>query len=126
MQSTAGQKKNVYSLQSTLYFISVVLLLIVICNLQEARALLGKHEYQKRNIEAALHIFERIDIEVVTSMIKNSLARRGKRLKRHSQNNTAPMSIHAVGLLLEAFFLKAKSSQILGMFKGILTGCFII
>jgi hypothetical protein len=88
--------------------------------LQEARALLGRYEYQKGNIEAALHVFEGIDITAVTPKIKQTLARRGERHKRHSQNYaTQPMSIHAASLLLEAVFLKAKSLQGLGRFKGI-------
>ncbi|KAF7804614.1 protein NPGR2-like [Senna tora] len=96
-------------------------------NYEEARALLGRYEYQKGNIEAALHVFERIDIGVVTSMTKNSLARRAKRHKGHSHNYaTPPMSIHAVGLLLEAVFLKAKSLQFLGRFKEAALSCKVI
>lgn len=90
--------------------------------MQEARALLGRYEFQKGNIEAALHVFEGIDIGAVTSKIKISLAQRAeqpKRHKRHSQHYAAPpMSIHAVGLLLEAALLKAKSLQALGRFEG--------
>jgi hypothetical protein len=89
-------------------------------HLQEARALLGRYEYQKGNIEAALHVFEGIDIAAVTPKIKLTLARRGERHRRHSQSYaTQPMSIHAASLLLEAVFLKAKSLQGLGRFKGI-------
>ncbi|KAF2292691.1 hypothetical protein GH714_026743 [Hevea brasiliensis] len=36
-------------------------------NYEEARALLGKIEYQKGNIEAALHVFEGIDVEAAQS-----------------------------------------------------------
>lgn len=91
----------------------------VISNLQETRARLGKYEYQKGNMEAALNVFEQIDTKAVTSMIKDSLARRGKRHKRLPQNYpTLSLSIHSVSLLLEAFFLKAKSLQALGRFKG--------
>lgn len=87
--------------------------------MQEARALLGRYEYQKGNIEAALHVFEGIDIAAVTPKIKITLAKREHR-KRRSQNfPPPPMSIHAVSLLLEAIFLKAKSLQGLGRFKGI-------
>lgn len=87
--------------------------------MQEARALLGRYEYQKGNIEAALHVFEGIDIAAVIPKIKITLAKREHR-KRRSQNFAPPpMSIHAVSLLLEAIFLKAKSLQGLGRFKGI-------
>ena len=96
-------------------------------NLQEARALLGRYEYQKGNLVAALHVFEGIDIGAVTPKIKVALSRSRERRKRHSQNYDEPqMSIHAVALLLEAVFLKAKSLQVLGRFKGTLGGCLII
>lgn len=88
-------------------------------NFQEARALLGRYEYQKGNIEAALHVFEGIDIAALTPKIKNTLARVGERRRRRSQSfSTPPMSINAVTLLLEAILLKAKSLQDLGRFKG--------
>lgn len=88
--------------------------------MQEARALLGRYEYKKGNIEAALHVFEGIDIAAVSPNIKVTLARRGQRRKRHSQSSPDPsLSIHAVSLLLEAIFLKAKSLQGLGRFKGV-------
>lgn len=89
------------------------------CNLQEARALLGRYEYQEGNIEAALHVFEGIDIASVTPKIKNFLAKSRERPKRRSRNYTTPlMSIHTAGLLLEAILLKAKCLQVLGRFKG--------
>ena len=81
--------------------------------------MLGRYEYQKGNIEAALHVFEGIDITAITSKIMISIARRGDRPQRQSQNFTAPpMSMHAVSLLLEAILLKAKSLQGLGRFGG--------
>lgn len=99
-------------------------------NYEEARALLGRIEYQKGNIEAALHVFEGIDISAVTPKIKSTLARRegrGEHHKRHSQNLAAPpLSTHAVSLLLEALFLKAKSLQHLGRFKEAAQSCKVI
>ncbi|XP_028765485.1 protein NPGR2 [Neltuma alba] len=96
-------------------------------NYEEARARLGKCEYQKGNIEAAVHVFEQIDTEVVASMIKSSLAKRGTHHERLSQNHaTRSLSIHSVGLLLEAFFLKAKSLQALGKFKEAALSCKVI
>ncbi len=101
--------------------------MILACNLQEARALLGRYEYQEGNIEAALHVFEGIDIRAVTPKIKIILARsRPPHRKRRAQNYATPsMSIHTAGLLLEAVFLKAKCLQVLGRFKGTLTDCLI-
>lgn len=96
-------------------------------NLQEARALLGRYEYQKGNVVAALHVFEGIDIGVVTPKIKLALSRNRERRKKHSHNHAEPeMSIHAVGLLLEALFLKAKSLQVLERFKGSFVDCLIL
>ncbi|XP_065637113.1 protein NPGR2 [Quercus suber] len=95
-------------------------------NYEEARALLGRYEYQKGNIEAALHVFEGIDIAAVTPKIKITLAKREHR-KRRSQNFAPPpMSMHAVSLLLEAIFLKAKSLQDLGRFKEAAQSCKVI
>ncbi|KAK7267431.1 hypothetical protein RIF29_20105 [Crotalaria pallida] len=89
-----------------------------VLNYEEARALLGRYEYQKGNIVAALHVFEGIDIGSVTPKIKLALSKSRERHKRHSHNYAEPpMSIHAVGLLLEAVFLKAKSLQVLERFK---------
>lgn len=96
-------------------------------NYEEARALLGRLEYQKGNIEAALHVFEGIDIAAVVPKIKISIARRSELPRRHSQSDaTPPMSMHAVSLLFEAIFLKAKSLQALGRFKEAAHACKLI
>ncbi|KDP40367.1 hypothetical protein JCGZ_02365 [Jatropha curcas] len=96
-------------------------------NYEEARALLGRLEYQKGNIEAALHVFEGIDIAAVTSKMKISLSRRCEQNRRRSQSDAAPpMSLHAVSLLLEAILLKAKSLQGLGRFAEAAQSCKVI
>ncbi|KAI3794996.1 hypothetical protein L1987_37639 [Smallanthus sonchifolius] len=96
-------------------------------NYEEARALLGRLEYQKGNIEAALHVFEGIDIPAIIPKIKNSLSRRSELPRRHSQSDSTPqMSVHAVSLLFEAIFLKSKSLQALGRFKEAAESCRII
>ncbi|XP_073063555.1 protein NPGR2 [Primulina eburnea] len=96
-------------------------------NYEEARALLGRYEYQKGNLEAALHVFEGIDIAAVTPKMKITLAARGETHKRRLQNySTPPMSIHAVSLLLESIFLKAKSFQALGRYKEAAQSCSVI
>lgn len=90
-----------------------------LCNVQEARALLGRLEFQKGNVEAALRVFEGIDIAAVCPKIKVSIARRCEQPRRHSTSDTPlPMSMHAVSLLFEAIFLKAKSLLVLGRFAG--------
>lgn len=83
--------------------------------------MLGRYEYQEGNIEAALHVFEGIDIGAVTPKIQSFLAQSRERPKRRSRNHTTPpMSIHTAGLLLEAVLLKAKCLQVLRRFKGTL------
>lgn len=81
--------------------------------------MLGRLEYQKGNYEAALHVFGGIDMSAITPKMKASICRRCQTDKRHSQSDAVPsMSMHAVSLLLEAVFLKAKSLQTLGRFQG--------
>lgn len=94
-------------------------------NYEEARALLGRLEYQKGNIEAALHVFEGIDIAAVIPKMKMSISRKCEsNNKRSPQRDSVPsMSIHAVSLLLEAVFLKAKSLQTLGRFQEAAQSC---
>ncbi|PON33126.1 N-terminal acetyltransferase A, auxiliary subunit [Parasponia andersonii] len=96
-------------------------------NYEEARALLGRLEYQKGNIEAALHVFEGIDIAAVTPKMKVSISRRCEQNRRRSQSDAAPpMSLHAVSLLLEAVLLKAKSLQGLGRYEEAAQSCKVI
>ncbi|KAK6937746.1 hypothetical protein RJ641_031254 [Dillenia turbinata] len=96
-------------------------------NYEEARALLGRYEYQKGNIEAALHVFEGIDIAAVTPKMKLTLAKRGERRRRPSQSDAIPlMSIHAASLLLEAIYLKARSLQGLKRFKEAAQSCKLV
>ncbi|KAE8708126.1 rho GDP-dissociation inhibitor 1 [Hibiscus syriacus] len=98
-------------------------------NIEEAELslpLMGRIEYQKGNIEAALHVFEGIDIAAITPKMKLGLTRKAERRKRHSHDYAPPMSIHAVSLLLEAIFLKAKSLQHLQRFKEAAQTCKVI
>lgn len=96
-------------------------------NFEEARALLGKYEYQKGNVEAAIRVFEGIDVTSVTPRIKLTLDRIRDRPKRRSQGDANPlMSVHAVNLLFEAMLLKAKSLQSLGRFREAAQSCKVI
>ncbi|CAK7349315.1 unnamed protein product [Dovyalis caffra] len=96
-------------------------------NYEEARALLGRMEYQKGNIEAALHVFEGIDIAAVIPRMKLTLGKRREHHKRHSRSFATPtMSMHAVSLLMEAIYLKAKSLQHLGRFREAAQSCKVI
>ncbi|TKY62334.1 tetratricopeptide repeat protein 7A isoform X2 [Spatholobus suberectus] len=94
---------------------------------EEATALLGRDEYQQGNIEAALRVYERINIGAVTPRMRISLAKSRERRKKHSHYYAAPpMSIYTAGLLLEAIFLKAKCLQVLGRFKEAAQTCKVI
>lgn len=96
-------------------------------NYEEARALLGRLEYQKGNVEAALSVFEGIDVAAVIPRIKTTIVRRCELPRRHSQSDkTLPMSMHAVSLLVEAIFLKAKSLQTLGRYKEAAQSCSVL
>ncbi|KAL3648761.1 hypothetical protein CASFOL_005164 [Castilleja foliolosa] len=97
-------------------------------NYEEARALLGRLEYQNGNVEAALRVFEGINIGAVIPRIKMTIVRRSELTRRHSQSDNAllPMSMHAVSLLIEAIFLKAKSLQSLGRYSEAAQSCNII
>lgn len=89
-------------------------------NIQEARALLGRLEFQKGNIEAAFSVFNGIDIDAIIPNIKITLSRICELPRRSSHNDAVlPMSMHAVNLLFEAILLKSKSLMIMGKFEGI-------
>lgn len=85
---------------------------------------MGRLEFQKGNIEAALHVFEGIDVAAVISKIKVTLSRRSEQNRRRSPSEAGPpMSMHAVTLLLEAIFLKSKSLQGLRRYEGMPLFC---
>ncbi|KAL9225170.1 hypothetical protein vseg_001121 [Gypsophila vaccaria] len=96
-------------------------------NYEEARALLGRLEYQKGNMEAAYRVFEGIDIGAIRPDIKVALTRRCEPQRRQSKSDSAPlMSLHAVSLLFEAIFLKAKALKALGRFEEAAQSCQVI
>ncbi|XP_008785179.2 protein NPGR2-like isoform X1 [Phoenix dactylifera] len=95
-------------------------------NYEEARALLGRLEYQRGNIEAALCVFNGIDIAAIAPKMKISISKRTKCCKSRSHWDAPPMSIHAVSLLVEAIYLKARALQDLGRFKEAAQTCNII
>ncbi|KAH9304651.1 hypothetical protein KI387_009055 [Taxus chinensis] len=96
-------------------------------NYEEARALLGRMEYQRGNVESALQVFDGIDMNTVTSKMRQSISERAQRQKSRSRNGSnLIMSIHAVCLLLESILLKAKSLQDLGLAKEAAQECKIV
>ncbi|KAG0457336.1 hypothetical protein HPP92_022188 [Vanilla planifolia] len=95
-------------------------------NYEEARALLGRLEYQRGNIEAALHVFDGIDVAAIAPKIKISISRRIEFNKSRSHWNSPPMSMHAVSLLMEAIFLKASALHDLGKYTEAAKSCNVI
>lgn len=99
-------------------------------NYEEAKALLGRIEYQRGNLEAAIQVFEGIDINTVVSKMRQSIVERVQRLgSRRGRSRTGTgnaMSMHAVSLLLEAILLKAKSLQELGLAKEAAQQCKLV
>ncbi|KAE9599988.1 putative tetratricopeptide-like helical domain-containing protein [Lupinus albus] len=93
-------------------------------NYEEARALLGRLEYQRGNYDAALQVFQGIEISVLTPRMIRAIAERTNQRKPHSKAYTLlpnVMSMHSVNLLLEAILLKAKCLEELGRYTGITT-----
>ncbi|XP_051137318.1 protein NPG1 [Andrographis paniculata] len=84
-------------------------------NFEEARALLGKLEYQRGNVESALWVFDGIDLQAATQRMQRSLVdRESSKKARPCSESVSSVSQHATNLVLEAIYLKAKSLQKLG------------
>ncbi|KAJ4962269.1 hypothetical protein NE237_022208 [Protea cynaroides] len=98
-------------------------------NYEEARALLGRLEYQRGNFDAALQVFQGIDIGGLTPRMTKAIIARTRQTKgRHKGENfhMGIMSMHSVSLLLEAMLLKAKSLKELGRAREAARECEII
>jgi len=93
---------------------------VTLKTLQEARALLGKLEYQRGNLEGALRVFDGIDLQAAIQRLQSSSSEKPQGKKGRTQNESASGSQHAASLVLEAIYLKAKSLQKLGKFTGII------
>ncbi|KAJ7953345.1 tetratricopeptide repeat protein 7A-like [Quillaja saponaria] len=84
-------------------------------NFEEARALLGKLEYQRGNVEGAVRVFDGIDLQAAIQRLQPSLSERQTTRKGRSRTESpSSVSQHAASLVLEAVYLKAKSLQKLG------------
>lgn len=84
-------------------------------NFEEARALLGRLEYQRGNVEGALRVFEGIDLQAAIQRFQPSLIEKASTKKGRTRTESAnAVPQHAAGLVLEAIYLKAKSLQKLG------------
>ncbi|CAN4098279.1 unnamed protein product [Withania somnifera] len=85
-------------------------------NFEEARALLGRLEYQRGNVEGALRVFDGIDLQAAIQRMQPSVSEKqpSKKGRTRSIESVPGVSQHAAGLVLEAVYLKAKSLQKLG------------
>lgn len=99
-------------------------------NYEEARALLGRLEYQRGNLDAALQVFQGIDIRGLVPRMTKAIVERTRQRKPRSKSSdnmlAGVMSMHSVSLLLEAIFLKAKSLEELGRIKEAAKECKMI
>lgn len=85
-------------------------------NFEEARALLGRLEYQRGNVEGALRVFDGIDLQAAIQRMQPSVTEKqpSKKGRTKSIESVPGVSQHAAGLVLEAIYLKAKSLQKIG------------
>ncbi|XVF39803.1 hypothetical protein PTKIN_Ptkin01aG0061700 [Pterospermum kingtungense] len=98
-------------------------------NYEEARALLGRLEYERRNFDAALQVFQGIDFKSLTPRMTMAIVDSTRPRKPRSKGDIvlpSVMSMHSVSLLLEAILLKAKSLEELGLFREAAKECKII
>lgn len=98
-------------------------------NYEEARALLGRLEYQRGNFDAALQVFQGIDNKILMPRMSKAISDsiRKPKLRSGSLSGVASiMSLHSVSLILEAILLKAKSMAELGRIKEAAKECKII
>lgn len=86
--------------------------------LQEARALLGRLEYQRGNVEGALRVFDGIDLQAAIERLQPPAEKQSSRRSRSRNDSSHAVSQHAANLVLEAVYLKAKSLQKLGRVTG--------
>ena len=93
-------------------------------NSEEARALLGKLEYQRGNVEGALRVFDGIDLKAAIERLQSSLSEKPA-VKKGSVRTESPSSVsqHAASLVLEAIYLKAKCLQKQGKFNEAVNEC---
>ncbi|KAI5339801.1 PREDICTED: tetratricopeptide repeat [Prunus dulcis] len=93
-------------------------------NFEEARALLGKLEYQRGNLEGALRVFDGIDLQAAIERLQPSLAEKTPSRKGRTRSDSQhTVSQHAASLVLDAIYLKSKSLQKLGRLTEAASEC---
>ncbi|CAD5190858.1 protein NPG1-like [Musa acuminata AAA Group] len=84
-------------------------------NYEEARALLGRLEYQRGNIESAVRVFDGIDLQAAIQRIQPSVSEKPATRRGRSRGDSMHMvSQRAASLVLEAIYLKSMSLRKLG------------
>ncbi|KAL5203910.1 hypothetical protein ABZP36_008781 [Zizania latifolia] len=84
-------------------------------NYEEARALLGRLEFQKGNVEAALCVFDGIDLQAAIQRFQPSLSDKTPSKKgRPKSESPRSGTQNPASLVLEAIYLKSLSLQKLG------------
>ncbi|CAN6583088.1 unnamed protein product [Malus baccata var. baccata] len=95
-------------------------------NYEEARALLGRLEFHRGNFEAALQVFQVIEIRNLTPGMAKAIVERTRQRKPRTKGNDvvlpSVMSMHSVSLLIEAILLKARSLGELGRYIALPNG----
>ncbi|KAL2348810.1 hypothetical protein Fmac_002810 [Flemingia macrophylla] len=92
-------------------------------NFEEARALLGKLEYQRGNVEGALRVFDGIDLQAAIQRLQPAFSEKQPVKKGRNRTESHSVSQHAASLVLEAIYLKVKSLQKLGKFTEAANEC---
>ncbi|XP_062216846.1 protein NPGR2-like isoform X2 [Phragmites australis] len=92
-------------------------------NYEEARALLGRVEYQRGHIEEALRVFDGIKISTLIPGMKRSISRKVGQQKPHSHSSSPVMPFHVVTILMETMYLKAIALRDLGKFEDAAREC---
>uniref|UniRef100_A0A0D6R4J9 Uncharacterized protein n=1 Tax=Araucaria cunninghamii TaxID=56994 RepID=A0A0D6R4J9_ARACU len=93
-------------------------------NPEEAKALLGRLEYQRGNIESALQVFEGIEAHAVIYRLRSATSEKSQAKRGRSRSDPFhSVSLHSASLLLEAIYLKAMSLQKLGRLNDAAREC---
>lgn len=80
-------------------------------NFEEARALLVRLEYQRGNIQAALRVFDGIDLQAAILLFQPSDSEKPSKRKQSLTESLKSLNQHAASLVLEAINFKSQSSQ---------------
>ncbi|KAF8780537.1 hypothetical protein HU200_001670 [Digitaria exilis] len=92
-------------------------------NYEEARALLGRVEYQRGHIEEALRVFDGIKVYALIPEMKISIARKVSQQKPGPYASSPALPFHAVTVLMETIYLKSLALHDLGRFEEAARQC---